>query len=216
MFVKELFVTIRNVMGADELSFIDDVVSWCVQVLLPYSCIPQVTLFTVGIAIALGLTSATVAKLLVDYDMVRNSMREFQQWNKELQAARKPNGKQTLNKLMKQQAMTKLQARASMEQFKVTAVTFVPFLILWYLFSAVFGGHVVAVSLFPLAGTQLTFISWYFLSSFAVNFPMSSVIGSKAKRTIVLSTADVRQPTDVTEKACHLYSIKLRPITLVP
>lgn len=150
------------------------------QVLLPYSQIPQATLFTVGIAIALGLASAMAAKLLVDYDMVRNSMREFQQWNKQLQAARKADDKQTLNKLMKkQQAMTKLQARASMEQFKVTAVTFVPFLLLWYLLSAVFGGHVVAVSPFPLplVGTQLTFISWYFLSSFAVNFPIMRLFG---------------------------------------
>jgi len=162
------------------LSFIDGIVSWFVQALMPYSHIPQVTLLTVGIATALGLTSATVAKLLVDYEMVRNSMREFQQWNKDLQAARKADDKQTINKLMKkQQAMTKLQARASMEQFKVTAVTFVPFLLLWYLLSAVFGGHIVAVSPFPLpiAGTQLTFVSWYFLSSFAVNFPIMRLFG---------------------------------------
>lgn len=162
------------------MSFIDDIVAWFVHALSPYSHIPQATLFTVGIAIALGLMSATAAKLLVDYDMVRNSMREFQAWNKDLQKARKANDNQTVSKLMKkQQAMTKLQARASMEQFKVTAVTFVPFLLLWYLLSAVFGGSIVAVSPFPLplAGTQLSFVSWYFLSSFAVNFPIMRLFG---------------------------------------
>jgi uncharacterized membrane protein (DUF106 family) len=162
------------------LSFIDDIVAWFVHALSPYSHIPQATLFTVGIAIALGLMSATAAKLLVDYDMVRSSMREFQAWNKDLQKARKANDNQTVSKLMKkQQAMTKLQARASMEQFKVTAVTFVPFLLLWYLLSAVFGGSIVAVSPFPLplAGTQLSFVSWYFLSSFAVNFPIMRLFG---------------------------------------
>jgi uncharacterized membrane protein (DUF106 family) len=162
------------------LSFIDDIVIAVKTALLPYNQIPQSTLFTVGMAIALGLMSATAAKLLVDYDMVRNSMREFQAWNKALQKAKKANDTQTVSKLMKkQQAMTKLQARASMEQFKVTAVTFVPFLILWYLLSAVFGGSVVAVSPFPLplAGTQLSFISWYFLSSFAVNFPIMRLFG---------------------------------------
>lgn len=162
------------------MSFIDDIVAWFVHALSPYSHIPQATLFTVGIAIALGLMSATAAKLLVDYDMVRNSMRDFQAWNKDLQKARKANDNQTVSKLMKkQQAMTKLQARASMEQFKVTAVTFVPFLLLWYLLSAVFGGSIVAVSPFPLplAGTQLSFVSWYFLSSFAVNFPIMRLFG---------------------------------------
>lgn len=162
------------------MSFIDDIVAGVVKSLQPYSQMPEATLFTVGMAIALGLASATAAKLLVDYDMVRNSMREFQQWNKELQQARKANETQTVSKLMKkQQAMTKLQARASMEQFKVTAVTFVPFLLLWYLLSAVFGQHVVAISPFPLplAGSQLTFVSWYFLSSFAVNFPIMRVFG---------------------------------------
>ena len=162
------------------MSFIDDIVAWFVHALSPYSHIPQATLFTVGIAIVLGLMSATAAKLLVNYDMVRNSTREFQAWNKELQKARKANDNKTVAKLVKkQQAMTKLQARASMEQFKVTAVTFVPFLLIWYLLSAVFGGSIVAVSPFPLplAGTQLSFISWYFLSSFAVNFPIMRLFG---------------------------------------
>ncbi len=162
------------------MSFIDDIVAWFVHALSPYSQIPQATIFTIGIAIALGLMSATAAKLLVDYDMVKNSMREFQAWNKELQKARKANDTQTVSKLMKkQEAMTKMQARASMEQFKVTAVTFVPFLLLWYLLSAVFGRSVVAISPFPLplAGTQLSFVSWYFLSSFAVNFPIMRVFG---------------------------------------
>jgi uncharacterized membrane protein (DUF106 family) len=162
------------------LKFIDDIVAYVIAALAPYNHIPQSTLFTVGMAIALGLASSTAAKLLVDYDMVRNSMREFQAWNKEVNKARKANDSQTLARLMKkQQGMTKLQARASMEQFKVTAVTFVPFLLLWYLLSAVFGGDVVAVSPFPLplAGTQLNFVSWYFLSSFAVNFPMMKLFG---------------------------------------
>jgi uncharacterized membrane protein (DUF106 family) len=162
------------------LSFIDDIVAWFVSALLPYDHIPQSTLFTVGVAIVLGLMSATAAKLLVDYDMVKSSMREFQEWNKALQKARKANDNQSVGKLMKkQQAMTKLQARASMEQFKVTAVTFVPFLVLWYLLSAVFGRSIVAISPFPLplAGSQLSFVSWYFLSSFAVNFPIMRIFG---------------------------------------
>lgn len=162
------------------MSFIDDIVAWVTMALSPYSKIPDSTLFTVGMAVVLGLTSATAAKLLVNYDMVRNSMKEFQAWRKEMDKAKKANDNQSLSKLMKkQQAMMKLQSRASMEQFKVTAVTFVPFLLLWYLLSAVFGHSTVAVAPFPLplAGTQLSFVSWYFLSSFAVNFPIMRLFG---------------------------------------
>ncbi|MGO9645994.1 MAG: EMC3/TMCO1 family protein [Candidatus Bathyarchaeia archaeon] len=162
------------------MTFIDDIMAWFMTVLTPYSHVPQSTLFTIGVAIALGLTSSTAAKLLVDYDMVKNSMREFQNWRKELDKARKANDTQTMSKLMKkQQAMTKLQARASMEQFKVTGVTFVPFLIIWWILNAVFGHHIVAVAPWPLpiAGTQLNFVSWYFLSSFSVNFPLMRLFG---------------------------------------
>jgi hypothetical protein len=36
-------------------------------------------------------------------------------------------------------------------------------------------------------------------------------MGRSARRTIVLSTADIKEPTDVTEKAFHLYSILCAP-----
>ena len=148
--------------------------------LKPYRQIPQSTIFVIGLAMLLGLTSSTAAKLLVDYDMIRKTAKEFQAWRKQVDAAKKANDNQTLSKLMKkQQAMMKLQSKASMEQFKVTAVTFVPFLLLWYLFNAVFAGQVVAISPWqlPIAGINLNFVSWYFLSSFAVNFPMMRLFG---------------------------------------
>jgi uncharacterized membrane protein (DUF106 family) len=138
------------------------------------------TLFTLGVGAALALMSAIVSKVLVDYDMVRNSMREFQQWRREVDKAKKANDEQTLSKLMKkQQAIMKQQSRGQLESMKVTAVTFAPFLIIWYLLSAVFEQQIVAVAPFPLplAGSQLTFFSWYLISSLSVNFPIMRVFG---------------------------------------
>lgn len=90
---------------------ISEIVAFFVQLLAPYTQIPQSTFMTVGMAVMVGLISATASKLLVNYDMVRNSMREFQQWRKDVDKARKANDEQGLSKLMKkQQAMTKLQA----------------------------------------------------------------------------------------------------------
>ena len=169
------------------MSIWDELVTWVKVALTPYigqpPHTPQATLFTLGMAALLALMSSTAAKLLVDYDMVKTSMREFQAWRKQLDAAKKANDNQTVSKLMKkQQAMTKAQARASMEQFKVTAVTFVPFLVLWYLLQAVMGGTFVAYSPFPLPlvggdGMKMLFWQWYFLSSFAINFPMMRLFG---------------------------------------
>jgi len=163
---------------------LDPLIGWVKNALTPYvgspPQVPASTLFTVGLAAALGLATSTVAKLMVDYDMVRHHMQEFNAWRKELDKARKANDKTALAKLMqKQQAMTKLQARASMESMKVTMVTFVPFLLLWYVLSAVFGHVIVAEAPFPLplVGTSLTFVSWYFLCSFAINLPMMKAFG---------------------------------------
>jgi uncharacterized membrane protein (DUF106 family) len=162
------------------LNFIDELFAWVAAVIRPYSSIPDSTLLTLGIAVALGLLSSTAAKLLVDYNMVRSTMKEVQAWRKEMDRAKKANDEQTLSKLMKKsQAMMKLQSRASMEQMKVTAVTFVPFLVIWYLVNNALGSHVVAVAPFalPIIGTKLTFFYWYFLSSFAVNFPIMRLFG---------------------------------------
>jgi uncharacterized membrane protein (DUF106 family) len=124
--------------------------------------------------------SSSAAKLLVDYDMVRSTMKEVQAWNKELNAAKKAKDEQTVSKLMKKsQAMMKQQSRASMEQMKVTAVTFFPFLIIWQLLNAVLGPHAVAYAPFPLplVGTTLTFFTWYLLCSFSVSFPLMRIFG---------------------------------------
>ena len=143
---------------------------------------PYSTLFTIGVAVCISLISATTGKLLVDYEMIRQNMREFQAYQRDLNKARKENDEQTVAKLMKkQQAMMKLQGRASMEQMKVTAVTFVPFLILWYTLSAVFGSVIVANApwpvLQPFIGNHLLFWQWYLLSNFAISLPVYKIFG---------------------------------------
>jgi uncharacterized membrane protein (DUF106 family) len=160
------------------------IVAYVKQGLAPYignpPVIPLSTFFTIGIATCMALISSTAAKLLVDYDMVRSTMKEVQAWQKELNAARKAKDDQTLAKLTKKQAaMMKQQSRASMEQMKVTAVTFVPFLLIWYLLNAVLGPATVAYSPFPLpfVGATLRFYVWYILCSFSMNLPLMRIFG---------------------------------------
>jgi uncharacterized membrane protein (DUF106 family) len=142
--------------------------------------IPASTFMTIGVAALMALISSTAAKLLVDYDMVKSTMKEVQAWQKELNAAKKAKDEQTVSKLMKKsQGMMKQQSRASMEQMKVTAVTFVPFLIIWYLLNAVMGPQTVAFAPYPLPimGTTLRFFYWYLLCSFSINLPLMRVFG---------------------------------------
>ncbi|MGA2628394.1 MAG: EMC3/TMCO1 family protein [Candidatus Bathyarchaeia archaeon] len=160
------------------------VVAWVKGALTPYignpPQIPLSTLFTIGVACCMALISSTAAKVLVDYDMVRSTMKEVQAWQKELNAAKKAKDEATTSKLMKKsQAMMKQQSRASMEQMKVTAVTFVPFLLIWYLLNAVLGANTVAFAPFPLPimGTSLRFFYWYLLCSFSVNLPLMRIFG---------------------------------------
>lgn len=162
---------------------LDPIINWLVGMFGSYipSARPASTLFIVSVAVVLSLISVTASKLLVDYDMVRNNMREFQAWQKEVNKARKANDTKTVEKLMKkQQAISKLQARASMEQFKVTGVTLVPFLLAFYVLGSVFGKTVVAIAPFYLpiiGGTDMTYYYWYFICSLAVNLPMMRLFG---------------------------------------
>jgi hypothetical protein len=69
------------------------IVAWVERALSPYlgqpPHMPETTLFTIVIAMGLGLMSSTAAKLLVDYDMVRNAMREGQAWRRKWRRPRK-------------------------------------------------------------------------------------------------------------------------------
>jgi len=177
--------TSTNATAPFGLGFITTpVVAWVKAALTPIignpPRIPSSTLLTIGVAAMMALISSTAAKLLVDYDMVRTTMKEVQAWQKDLNAAKKAKDEQTVSKLMKKsQPMMKQQSRASMEQMKVTAVTFVPFLIVWYTLNAVLGAQPVAYAPFPLPmmGTTLTFFYWYLLCSFSVNLPLMRIFG---------------------------------------
>lgn len=189
--VTSTTTTMTNGTAPPFLGFITTpVVAWVRGALAPFignpPQMPSSTLFTIGVATVMALISSTAAKLLVDYDMVRSTMKEVQAWQKELNAAKKAKDEQTVSKLMKKsQAMMKQQSRASMEQMKVTAVTFVPFLIVWYTLNAVLGPHPVAYAPFPLPflstmtsfGVPLTFFYWYLLCSFSVNLPLMRIFG---------------------------------------
>ncbi|HDI47065.1 MAG TPA: DUF106 domain-containing protein, partial [Candidatus Methanomethylia archaeon] len=83
--------------------------------------------------------------------------------------------KKALAKLKKREpAIKRMQAGMTRQQMKPFAVTFIPFVILWWLFNGVFienGAPIMVARLpfpLPFLGDNLTFFWWYILSSFSV------------------------------------------------
>jgi len=141
----------------------------------PWRYPPLATLFIFILAIILGVTSSIVTKMLVDMESLRKYMEEVNAWQKQYIQAMKSEDKKALAKLKKREpAIKRMQAEMTRQQMKPFAVTFIPFVILWWLFNGVFienGAPIMVARLpfpLPFLGDNLTFFWWYILSSFSV------------------------------------------------
>jgi uncharacterized membrane protein (DUF106 family) len=125
-------------------------------------------------AIGLSLVTQLVTRKVVNLDAERRMRAEVSAFNKEKRAATLAKDQAKLEKLKKRELpMRQEQARVSTARLKVTAITFVPLLAVYYLMASFMGGFgvVVANSSLPIPylvggdGTMALFW-WYMLSSF--------------------------------------------------
>ncbi len=176
------------------MSFIDDIINFVAAPLrsaCPQSaCVPTSTFVVIGVAFLLSLLTTSANRFLVNYKMITSSRREYMAYTKALNKARKDGDEKQLDKLMKRQAaMVKMSTRATFEQMKTTAITFIPLLLIYNVILAVFGGHPVAYSPVYVPGATssteviktgawvFSVLYWYFLSSFAISIPLSRIFG---------------------------------------
>ena len=149
----------------------------------PFSTV-LVTLTSVG----LGLVTQVVTRRVVDLNKERRMRAEVNAFNKEKREATAANDKVKLDKLKKREvSMRQEQAKVSMARFKVTAVTFIPLIAVYYLMANFLGGFGVIVAYSPVpipiitAPTQnpaifeVSLLWWYFLSSFAFSFMLTRI-----------------------------------------
>ena len=144
-----------------------------------------VTLTSLG----LGFVTQVVTRRVVDLDKERKMRAEVNAFNKEKREATLANDKAKLEKLKKRELqMRQEQAKVSTARLKVTGITFVPLLLVYYLMATFLGGYGVIVAFTPIpipviaaptliGGTyEVSLFWWYFLSSFTFSTMLSKLL----------------------------------------
>jgi uncharacterized membrane protein (DUF106 family) len=146
-----------------------------------------VTLTSVG----LGLVTQLVTRRVVDLNAERRMRTEVSAFQKEKREATLANDKAKLDKLKKRElAVHQEQLKVQKARFKVTGITFIPLLGVYYLMANFLGGYGVIVAYTPIplfvgmiagptqsgAYFQLSLFWWYFLSSFAFSTLLSKLL----------------------------------------
>lgn len=147
---------------------------------------PVSTVLVTMTSVALGLVTQLVTKRVVDVNKEKRMRAELNAFNKEKREATLAKDQAKLEKLKKRElAMRQEQAKVSTARLKVTGITFVPLLVVYYLMASFLGGYNVIVAYSPIpipiiaAPTlipgvwEVSFFWWYFLSSFAFSSLLS-------------------------------------------
>jgi uncharacterized membrane protein (DUF106 family) len=101
---------------------------------------------------------------------VKRKKKIFGDWQRELMSAQRKKDMKTVHKLQQQQKeMMALQGQVMMSSFKPAIFTMIPYFILWWALSGVYGNWVVAWLPFtlPILGSvSLGFLGWFILTYF--------------------------------------------------
>jgi uncharacterized membrane protein (DUF106 family) len=167
---------VRESYKMDILSILSNVIAQDLTVLQQ---IPTSTLLVLLISMAIGLVTTLVNRLVMNMDEYKKFTIDSYHVRQELMAAMKTKNQRQIAKAQKQQQdMMKVQQKMTMNQMKTTLLFFVPFLLIWQVFTNFFTG-VIAFAPFeiPMFGSQLTFSSWYIISSLSSGIIARRVLG---------------------------------------
>ena len=150
---------------------------------------PESTHLVTLTSVALGLITQLVTRKVVDLNKERRMRAELNSFNKEKREATLANDKVKLERLKKRElSMRQEQAKVSTARLKVTAITFVPLILVYYLMATFLGGYSVIVAYTPIpipvlaAPTQnpsifeVSLFWWYFLSSFTFSTMLTRLL----------------------------------------
>lgn len=150
---------------------------------------PDSTVVVTLTSLGLGFITQVVTRRVVDLNKERRMRAEVNAFNKEKREATLAKDQVKLDKLKKRElAMRQEQAKVSTARLKVTGITFVPLLVVYYLMATFLGGYGVIVAFTPIpipvlaaptlvAGTyEVSLFWWYFLSSFTFSTMLSRLL----------------------------------------
>ncbi len=151
---------------------------------IPVLAIPDSTFLVTGTSIGLGLVTQIVTRQVVDLDAERRMKAEVNAFNKEKREATLAKDKAKLEKLKKKELpMRQAQAKVSMARLKVTAITFIPLLAVYYLMASYLGGFSTPVAYSPIpipylvaSDKTMVLFWWYMLSSFTFSSLLSRLL----------------------------------------
>ena len=147
------------------------------------------------IAIGLNFLNAIIRKKMVDQEKIKRLLKETRAWQKERMAAFRAKDQEKIDQLNKKSAyMNKMNMEVMQSNMRPMMITFVPFLLVFYLVLPHLFSYTVALSPIPLdivpgnffhltctaedivkpehictQANQMYLWSWYFLSSIAVS-----------------------------------------------
>lgn len=147
--------------------------------------IPDTTFIVSAMALALGIATQILTLRLVDLRAERRMRAEITQYQSDLREAMRAKDKAKEEKLKKKNAqIQQMNAKVSMARLKVTGITFVPFLLLYYLMAGFLGGFSVTVafspipSSIPIIGGHVPLFWWYSISSLTFSPMLTKLFGT--------------------------------------
>ena len=156
---------------------------------IPQYSPPFSTVVVTLTSVSLGFVTQIVTRKIVDLNKERRMRAEVNAFNKEKREATLAKDKAKLEKLKKRElAVRQEQAKVSTARLKVTGITFVPLLVVYYLMASFLGGYGVIVAYTPIpipviaAPTlipglfEVSLFWWYFLSSFTFSTMLSRLL----------------------------------------
>lgn len=142
---------------------------------------PGGTLFIFLLSFSLSAITALANRYLVDVKLSKSYNEEVKAWFKEFNEAKKNNDRKLMAKLNRAKTeIDKAQATISKQRLKITAITFVPFILVFYILSSIYSNTIVAVMPFelPIIGQQLSYYWWYVICSFSTSIPLQKLVGA--------------------------------------
>ncbi|MDV3243647.1 MAG: EMC3/TMCO1 family protein [Nitrososphaerales archaeon] len=152
--------------------------------------IPETTLVVTLTALGLGIATNLLTIRFVDLGKERRMKAEISQHNKDLREAVRSKDKAKEERLKKKDIQIKqMNAKVSTARLRVTAITFIPFIVLYYLMAGFLGGFGVTVAHSPIpipyivsnfgaSGGDVPLFWWYTISSLTFSPLLTRLFGT--------------------------------------
>lgn len=137
---------------------------------------PYLTFFVVLIAFILSFVTAVFNRKIIDRQLLAEFQKEIAEWRAQMEIAKKTGDKKLMAKLKKQEVrIMQMRAKVSSQQLKVILITFVPFMVIWWLLIPYLHKAAAFIPLFG-AKTNIPFFLWYVVCSFFFHIIFSKII----------------------------------------